>query len=84
MTTGLTDKEYELMRRYRGGMVPLEDDEETLNSLREREFMELHHQTRHGKTTSYYDLSFRGLEVLEKEKVRRSPVTSFLKSVFQI
>jgi len=83
MTTELTDREYSVMRKYRGGVIPTKDDREVLNELTEKGLIELHHQTQKGMTIPYYDLSFRGLRIFEEEKVRRSPVTSLLRSIFQ-
>jgi len=45
MKTELSDREYEVMKRFQKGRVHVGGDEETLNSLKERELMELHHQT---------------------------------------
>ena len=82
MPNNLTDREYEVMNRFQTGRVHVGEDSDVILSLVERGYFDVSRAATGSSTFSIYDLSFRGLEILEEEKVRRSPVKSFLKSIF--
>ena len=82
MKTELSDREYEVMNRFQTGRVHVGEYSDVILSLAERGYLDVSRATTGSSTFSCYELSFKGLRIFEEEKIRRSPVTSFLKSVF--